>query len=341
MFSGKKMKKIRVLRTEVTNPWFNLATENWIFRDLDPDTFTLYLWRNDNTVVIGNYQNPWVECKVDKMEQEQVFLARRQSGGGAVFHDLGNTNFTFLSSKKNYSEKDNFKIIINALKSFGIEAEHSGRNDLLVDGRKFSGSAFRHTPDRSFHHGTLLINANMARLADFLNPNPLKLEAKGVKSVRSRVVNLAELNQQIEHEAVCQAIIKAFCEHHGEQVEVEWLDEDNLRQIDSLNTYYQQFSDWDWRFGKTPEFSHTMETRFDWGIITLHLLVEKAVVTDVKIFSDALDINLIEFLQNNLSKVKYTVEDMQQHFTSLTAARSEYAEQLNEICTWMCEQITE
>lgn len=333
------MKKLRILRTKVTNPWFNLATENWIFRDLDPDTFTLYLWRNDNTVVIGNYQNPWVECKVDKMEADQVFLARRQSGGGAVFHDLGNTNFTFLSSRENYKEKDNFQIIIDALKSLGVEAEHSGRNDLLVDERKISGSAFRHTPDRSFHHGTLLINANMARLADYLNPNPLKLEAKGVKSVRSRVANLAEFNKQIEHEVMCQAIIKSFCDYHGESVEVEWLDEDNLRQIESLNQYYQQFSDWDWRFGKTPEFSHKMETRFEWGIITLHLLVDRAVVTEATVFSDALNTGLIEVVQANLPSAKYNVADMRSHFDKIIAEHSDYTSQLNEICDWICEQI--
>jgi len=230
-------KKIRILRTAVTNPWFNLATENWIFRDLDPEVFTLFLWRNENTVVIGNYQNPWVECKVDKMDRDEVFLARRQSGGGAVFHDLGNTNFTFLCARENYEEAANFKIITDAILSLGITAEKSGRNDIHVDGRKISGSAFRHTQQRSFHHGTLLINADMSRLADYLNPNPLKLQAKGVKSVRSRVANLIEFNETLDHETVCQAIIRSFSDYHGQTVEVEWLDNDYLQQIDKHHTY--------------------------------------------------------------------------------------------------------
>ena len=188
---------LRILKSAVTNPWFNLATEDWLFHTLgdideadEPSTHTLFLWRNSETVVIGRAQNPWVECKVDKMAEDSVFLARRQSGGGAVFHDLGNTNFTFLSAKENYDQAANFTIIINALKSLGIDAELSGRNDMQVGTRKISGSAFKHTSERSFHHGTLLVNANMQKLGDYLNPHPLKLKAKGIKSVRARVANL-------------------------------------------------------------------------------------------------------------------------------------------------------
>ncbi|MED6317513.1 MAG: lipoate--protein ligase [Pseudomonadota bacterium] len=186
--------KLRILKSAVTNPWFNLATEDWIFNTLNPDSHTLFLWRNSETVVIGRSQNPWVECKTDKMAADDVFLARRQSGGGAVFHDLGNTNFTFLSPKHAYDQTANFTIIINALKKLGIDATLSGRNDMQVGDRKISGSAFKHAADRSFHHGTLLVNANMQKLGDYLNPHPLKLKAKGIKSVRARVANLVAFN---------------------------------------------------------------------------------------------------------------------------------------------------
>jgi len=169
---------LRILKSSVTNPWFNLATEDWIFQALDANSHTLFLWRNSETVVIGRSQNPWVECKIDKMEADDIFLARRQSGGGAVFHDLGNTNFTFLSPKDSYDQDANFTIIINALKKLGIEADLSGRNDMQVGDKKISGSAFKHAADRSFHHGTLLVNANMQKLGDYLNPHPLKLKAK-------------------------------------------------------------------------------------------------------------------------------------------------------------------
>ena len=327
--------KLRILKSAVTNPWFNLATEDWIFQALDPDSHTLFLWRNSETVVIGRSQNPWVECKTDKMEDDDVFLARRQSGGGAVFHDLGNTNFTFLSPKDEYDQAANFTIIINALKSLGIEATLSGRNDMQVGDKKISGSAFKHAIDRSFHHGTLLVNADMQKLGDYLNPHPLKLQAKGIKSVRSRVANLKEFNNTINHDLLSDAIIKAFCDYYGQTVAVEELDEATLAKQPTLNKYYQQMADWDWRFGKTPEFSHRIETRFDWGLIDLHMDVKQAVITDVVIFSDALNVELIDDLKEALTGTKYNKEDIKAKLDGLNQAQPELAAQVNDFKQWL------
>ena len=327
--------KLRILKSAVTNPWFNLATEDWIFQALDPDSHTLFLWRNDETVVVGRSQNPWVECKTDKMEEDNVFLARRQSGGGAVFHDLGNTNFTFLSPKNEYDEAANFTIIVNALKKLGIDAELSGRNDMQVGDRKISGSAFKHAVDRSFHHGTLLVNADMKKLGDYLNPHPLKLQAKGIKSVRSRVANLVEFNENINHETLSEAIIEAFCEYYGQTVEVEELDEASLTKQPNLNKYYQQMSDWDWRFGKTPEFSHRIETRFDWGMIDLHMDVKQAVIEEVVIFSDALNVELIDLLKDTLTGIKYNKNDVRATLDELKKAQPDLAAQVDDFCGWL------
>ena len=327
--------KLRNLKSAETNPWFNLATEDWIFNTLDPDSHTLFLWRNSETVVIGRSQNPWVECKTDKMEQDNVFLARRQSGGGAVFHDLGNTNFTFLSPKDDYDQAANFTIIINALKSLGIKATLSGRNDMQVGDKKISGSAFKHAIDRSFHHGTLLVNADMQKLDDYLNPHPLKLQAKGIKSVRSRVANLVEFNKDINHEILSDAIIEAFCEYYGQTVAVEELDEASLAEQPTLNKYYQQMADWDWRFGKTPEFSHRIETRFDWGLIDLHMDVKQAVIEEVVIFSDALNVELIDLLEQTLTGVKYNRYEVQAKLDKLKLAQPKLATQVDDFCKWL------
>ena len=327
--------KLRILKSAVTNPWFNLATEDWIFNTLDPDSHTLFLWRNSETVVIGRSQNPWVECKTDKMEQDNVFLARRQSGGGAVFHDLGNTNFTFLSPKDDYDQTANFTIIINSLKSLGIKATLSGRNDMQVGDKKISGSAFKHAIDRSFHHGTLLVNADMQKLDDYLNPHPLKLQAKGIKSVRSRVANLVEFNKDINHEILSDAIIEAFCEYYGQTVAVEELDEASLAEQPTLNKYYQQMADWDWRFGKTPEFSHRIETRFDWGLIDLHMDVKQAVIEEVVIFSDALNVELIDLLEQTLTGVKYNRYEVQAKLDKLKLAQPKLATQVDDFCKWL------
>ncbi|SUD92008.1 lipoate--protein ligase [Psychrobacter phenylpyruvicus] len=331
--------KLRILKSEVTNPWFNLATEDWIFQELKPDTHILFLWRNSETVVIGRSQNPWVECKTDKMEQDGVYLARRQSGGGAVFHDLGNTNFTFLSPKEEYNQDANFQIIINALKKLGIDATQSGRNDMQVGDRKISGSAFKHAVDRSFHHGTLLVDANMQKLGDYLNPHPLKLQAKGIKSVRSRVANLVEFNDSITHDSLSDAIIEAFCDYYGETVAVEELDEATLKAEPHLNKFYQQMADWDWRFGKTPQFSHHIETRFDWGIVDLHLDVQQAVITEVVIFSDALNVELIDELKQALTDTKYTIADVKAKLEALKKNRADLADQVTDFEQWLVEQM--
>lgn len=330
---------LRILKSAVTNPWFNLATEDWIFQALDANSHTLFLWRNSETVVIGRSQNPWVECKIDKMEADDVFLARRQSGGGAVFHDLGNTNFTFLSPKDSYDQEANFTIIINALKKLGIDAELSGRNDMQVGDKKISGNAFKHAADRSFHHGTLLVNANMQKLGDYLNPHPLKLKAKGIKSVRARVANLVEFNKDINHENLSDAIIEAFCEYYGETAPVEALDEASLAKQPTLNKYYEQMTDWNWRFGKTPEFSHHIETRFDWGIIDMHLDVKQAVITDVVIFSDALNVELIDLLQQTLAGVKYNKDDIKARFNELIQGNPELTAQIDDVSKWLISEM--
>lgn len=330
--------KLRILKSAVTNPWFNLATEDWIFNTLNPDSHTLFLWRNAETVVIGRSQNPWVECKTDKMEANNVYLARRQSGGGAVFHDLGNTNFTFLSPKADYDQNANFTIIINALKKLGVDANVSGRNDMQVGNKKISGSAFKHSSDRSFHHGTLLVNADMQKLGDYLNPHPLKLKAKGIKSVRARVANLVEFNDAITHETLSQAIIEAFCEYYGQEVAdtpIEELDEATLAKEPHLNNYYQQMADWEWRFGKTPQFSHHLETRFDWGLIDLHLDVTQAEITDVVIFSDALNVELIDNLKEALTEVKYNKDAIGAKLAILSEMNPGLAPQIDEFAAWL------
>ena len=312
-----------------------MATEDWIFRELDPDTRTLFLWRNADTVVIGRHQNPWVECKVGAMNDDGVYLARRQSGGGAVFHDLGNTNFTFLSSSDAYRQEENFEIIVSALARFGVRAERSGRNDVLVDGRKVSGSAFKHTKERSFHHGTLLIDADLGRLNDYLNPNKKKLVAKGIKSVRSRVANLTEYAGEITHDSLCDAIMESFFEHYGSRCEPELLDAQSLREIPSLQEYYDQMADWNWRFGKTPQFTHHVEHRFEWGGIDLHMDVDHGVIRQSKVFSDAMDPDMIDTLQDVFLEKRYVGDDLADALETVRARHPDRIGEIDELAGWI------
>lgn len=315
------MTKIRVLISDSYNPWFNLATENWIFRDMDPETRTLFLWRNKDTVVIGRFQNPWTECKVQKMEEDNIVLARRQSGGGAVFHDLGNTNFTFLNAKTENFKDINNTIICNALKSLGIEAKATGRNDITVeleDGtKKISGSAFKESRDRAFHHGTMLINANMQKLGHYLTPSKKKLESKGIKSVKARVTNLIDIKNDITHDDFCNAMIQEFFNYYGTECEIEHLHTEDLQKVESLNKYYEDLKDWNWRFGETPKFNHKMDTRFEWGGVEVHLDSHKGMIKDIKIYSDSLQPEMIEHLTIALKDKEYSSHGVQKALDSV------------------------
>ncbi|MBX9767652.1 MAG: lipoate--protein ligase [Bdellovibrionales bacterium] len=336
--------RIRVLRTESTNPWFNLATEDWIYRELDPEIPTLFLWRNQETVVIGRSQNPWIECRLDQMKTDGVILARRQSGGGAVFHDLGNTNFTFLTSRQHYDRSRNLNVILKALeKRYEIRAEASGRNDMVVpfeDGpRKFSGSAFRESRDRAFHHGTLLISANLDRLSRYLTPDPRKIVSKGRASVRSRVVNLMELNPLINHQDLCHEIIQQFFKDQGSECEVEFLDPEQLQAESSLMSFYEKSKSWDWNYGESPQFTHQMENRFLWGGISIHLDSRSALIEDIKVFSDALFPDLIEAIGPRLKGKAYSRAEASAGVLSLIGEFPELEREIKEIAAWLAQEI--
>ena len=331
--------KIRVLISDSTNPWFNLAVEDAIFRTMSTQQRVLFLWRNDNTVVIGRAQNPWKECNTLKMEQDDVILARRQSGGGAVFHDLGNTNFTFMAGKPDYNKAISTDIVLTALKQLGINGKATGRNDLVVEDtegeRKFSGSAYRETMDRGFHHGTLLLSADLTRLANYLNPDKKKLAAKGITSVRSRVTNLNQIVNNIDHQMVCDAIITAFCDYYNEHVEAEHISPQALPELAGFNEAFAKFSRWDWNFGNTPQFTHSLDERFNWGGVELHLDVSKGRISEVKLFTDSLDPAPLELLEQRLVNVNYNAAAISTVLDNLAIEYPHYNDILMDIDSWL------
>ena len=303
------MTALRLLVSDSHDPLFNLAVEECIFRQMDPNQRVLFLWRNANTVVIGRAQNPWKECNTRRMEEDGVTLARRSSGGGAVFHDLGNSCFTFMAGKPGYDKSISTAIVLDALKLLGVSAFASGRNDLLVatqDGdRKVSGSAYREAHDRGFHHGTLLLDADLSRLANYLNPDPKKLAAKGISSVRSRVANLCELLPGIEHQQVSHALIEAFFAHYGARVSPEHISPIQLPDLPGFADTFARQRSWEWNFGHAPAFTHQLVERFDWGGVELHFDVEKGVIGRAQIFSDSLDPAPLDALAQRLVGVTY------------------------------------
>ena len=284
------------------DPYQNIATEKLLLESVTPGTCILYLWQNQNTVVIGRNQNAWAECRTQLLEDEGGKLARRLSGGGAVFHDLGNLNFTFLTDDDSFDVDKQLSVIQVALKQFGLDAVKSGRNDLLVEERKFSGNAFYHSQGNAYHHGTLLVNANMEKLSRYLTPPKAKLEAKGVSSVRSRVANLSDFNRDITIESLKQALIAAFSEVYG--LPAQALTQDNQR-FQALPQVTEELSTWQWLYGPKLPFSLELEKHFPWGNLQLQLNVSAGVIDNVQVFTDAMDWTLPQQLQAALSGCRF------------------------------------
>lgn len=336
--------KPRLLISESVNPLFNLAVEDAIFQTMDASQQVLFLWRNDQTVVIGRGQNPWKECNTQKMKEDGITLARRSSGGGAVYHDLGNTNFTFMAGKPGYNKESSTALILAALRSLGIEAQSSGRNDivLLQEGqpRKISGSAYRETKDRGFHHGTLLIDVDFGKLSRYLNPDPKKLQAKGISSVRSRVANLVEFNPTLNHEMICRAIETQFIEKFGEIEEIEYISEERPPNIPGFAAIYEKQRSWDWNFGQALHFSHMLDERFPWGGVEIHLDIPRGGrIEQAKIFTDSLFVEPFEQLATALVGVRYHGDEVEATLMTIGEQHPQFSEEWQQFSDWFIEAI--
>ena len=299
------IEKIFLYLSNEKNPYINLAIENWLLDWVDDSSLILYLWQNENTAVIGRNQNPWAELDLTSLRADGGRVARRQSGGGAVYHDLGNLNFTFISSTGNADTSRNMKIIQSALKQEGIEAEISGRNDITANGKKFSGNAFYNSKNKSYHHGTILISSDKEKIAKYLTPSKAKLESKGVKSVKSRVVNLTEINPRITVKSMAESLKNALENHFNLIAEpIENID------FDVVETCAKRYAEWDYIFGKTISFTLSFASHFEWGSIELYFNVENGKICDLQIFTDSLDLSLPELIHNALINKKFEAESI-------------------------------
>lgn len=273
-----------VIKSNLNDPHRNLAAEEFLTANIGEGTEILFLWQNAATVVIGKNQNSRAECNLERMEEDGVLLSRRLSGGGAVFHDLGNLCFSFISHEKIHNVTRQLSVIANACRAFGIDAKPTGRNDIEADGRKFSGNAFYSVGENKCHHGTVLISADKSRLANYLTVSKTKLEAKGIKSVRSRVVNLTELVPEMTVEAFEQALISAFAPDMTLPMPNEGLYAARASFLSSR----------EWLLGEDPEFTDEIKYRTTEGEFTLYLTVRGETISDCAVYTDSLDIEAAE-----------------------------------------------
>ena len=296
------MKRTFVYESQSLDGFTNLATDEWFLYHIGGEDLVLHFYQNQNAVIIGKNQNPWMECRTALLQQEGGTLVRRLSGGGAVFHDLGNLNFTFLVPREDFDETRQFSVILEGLSTLGVHAEFTGRNDMTVDGRKFSGNAYYKNSRTAYHHGTLMVDANLDKLSRYLSPSRAKLQSKGVYSVRSRVVNLKEINPEITVAALKAALINGFAFLYRAPERLILTEEDEA-VIDSLTEKYRS---WDWTYGRKIPFTLSAEERFPWGSIRLELAAEKGIITDARVFSDAMDDTLPPRLEEALRNQRLT-----------------------------------
>ncbi len=299
----------KLIISSQTNPYINIAVENYLLSQPSDGEVTMYLWQNHRTVVIGQNQNPYAECNVAQLEQDGGYLMRRRTGGGAVFHDLGNLNFSFVVPYEAYDTVRQFSVLQRAVESYGIETMISGRNDVLakIDSnpnsqfKKFSGNAFAKGKYRRLHHGTILIRTDVEQLQRYLKVKPAKLQKHGVASVQSRVVNLSELVPEITAQNIVPRLIAAFEQEYGTPLQT--IDFDTVSAHPEVQELYSQFASDEWKYGRWQQFEAQQSAQFDWGAVEVAVQVDEAagIIRSVDIASDSLFPDIIEQAQQLLT----------------------------------------
>lgn len=284
----------KIIISGENNPYYNIALEKELFENIGDDERILYLWQNEKTVVVGRNQNPFMECNVEKIISDGGYIARRVSGGGAVYHDLGNLNFTFISSVQDSDIAKQIAVIKAAVIKFGIISEASGRNDILTNGKKFSGHAFYEEDGKSFHHGTLMLDVDTDYLVSILKPSSLKLNSKGIASVKQRVINLKYINKDITVSSMCEALKESFEQTYGKVGSIQ-------RYTLEVHKpkYYDDFRSEQWIFGESPEYDLIEEEKLAQGNFQFCLNVRDGIISSAKIYTDSIsdiDISRIENL---------------------------------------------
>lgn len=286
--------------------WLNLARDGYFLENNKKGDVILYFYVNKNAVIIGRNQNAWKECSIANMDADGVQLVRRHSGGGAVFHDNGNLNFSFITDEKHYDLNRQMRVILNAVSKLGLKAELSGRNDITVDGKKFSGNAFSLAKGNRSHHGTILVNADLTKLSNYLCVSKEKMRSKGIDSVRARVCNICELSSGLTVEAMRRLVIESFIEEYGAASEYVF-DGTALAEVEERR---ERLASWEWRFGKTPQFDFETDKRFSFGDTQIYFNSRNGVIRETKVYSDCLDTELTTEIENALTGVHFRREEI-------------------------------
>ncbi|MCK5946011.1 MAG: lipoate--protein ligase [Mycoplasmataceae bacterium] len=312
---------MKIILSKSNNPYYNLSLEEMVLKDETMSDQYLMIYQNDNTIVVGRNQNIYEEINTEYINENKINLVRRVSGGGSVYHDGGNVNFSFITDKKSNSYAEFLEPIIEFLKSLGLDAKFHGKNDVHANGFKISGNAQYIYKQRMFHHGTLLFDSTLEVLSKALKPNKLKLESKSLKSIRQRVSNIRPLlNKDMDTKQFVSSLIDFFGKEN-------LVDMDNYKS-DELKALINVRKSDDWIFGKNPEFDVELEKRFKGGGVKIKLDILKNHIKDIAIVGDFLSTNDFEkiiptfkglkFDEAVISKEINAIEDFDQYFGKIT-----------------------
>ena len=303
------------LETNSTDPAYNLAFEEYVMKNHKNGNF-LILWQNKNAVIVGRNQNTLAEINREFVDAHHIRVIRRNTGGGAVYHDMGNLNYSFITDDREQSSDAFTGPVVQALRSLGLDSEATGRNDILVSGKKVSGTAQYRSNGRILHHGTLLFDSDPEMIAGSLNPDPTKFQSKAVQSVRSRVGNIrAHLPQEMDMPAFWNYLKSALT---GDGFIPISLNEEDLRQIEKLKA--EKYDTWQWNYGTGPKFGTMLRQRFPAGLLQIDLHVVHGIMESVQIFGDFLAVSPTDPLIEALTGCAYRREDIAKALDSVNIA---------------------
>lgn len=303
-----------LISLDTTNAHFNLAAEEYLLKEKEEDIFML--WRNDNAIIVGKNQNSLGEINREKAEEKNVAVVRRLTGGGAVYHDLGNLNYTFIM-KNDGSDFLNFRKfsepVIKALNEMGVKASLSGRNDLLIEDKKFSGNAQCVHKNRMLHHGTLMFKTNINLLSEVLNVDRSKIESKGIASVKSRVTNISEHlpDKSITVTDFRDKLLQSVAADLSGAVMYSLTDED-VSAINKLKS--EKYDTWEWNFGFSPKYTFNKNMRFTGGSVEAYLYIKNGVIESAKIRGDFFAKNDISEFEMLLLGTKHECSEILRQF---------------------------
>jgi len=318
---------MKYIKTNYSIPAYNMAMEELIMNHLPSDDYLIF-YVHDPAIIIGQHQNTIEEINEDYVKEKGIHVQRRLSGGGAVYHDHGNLNFSFIVRGTRENVND-FNVltqpVIKTLKKIGIEAELSGRNDLLIDGRKFSGNAQFFRNGMLLQHGTILFNSEMSELGNALKVKEMKIKSKGVKSIRSRVTNIVDYLE--DKSLTLEQFKELLLETIGEIYELEEYQLTEEEQAIHDKLVKDKFLTWEWNYGKSPAYNVNKVDKFPFGIIDARIDVKKGTINNIKLYGDYFVREDISTLENHLEGVRYTKEallkslesiDLQDFFNNMT-----------------------